>query len=164
MGLVTPDFGLVFWMLVSFTIVMVILKKFAWKPILESLKQREETIQSALDAAVEAKQEMKRLQADNQEIMRQAEQQRDKMLAEAREVKDKIVAEAKEQATFEAQKIIQAAKSAIESEKAMAVNLMKKQISEFSVDIAKRILTSELSDHAKQKQMAENLIDEVKFN
>jgi F-type H+-transporting ATPase subunit b len=106
MGLVTPDFGLVFWMILSFSVVIYVLGKFAWKPILQSLKNRENSIQEALDAADRTKKEMAQLQADNEKIMAEARQERDNLLKEARETKDKLINEAKVQAAVEANKMM----------------------------------------------------------
>ncbi len=164
MELVTPGIGLLFWMLLAFTIVMVILKKFAWKPILAMLKDREESIDNALKAADNARDEMSKLQSDNEKILAEARADRDVMLKEGKEMKDQIISDAKSGAVTEANKIIEAAKATIESEKKAAVSDMKKQIAEFSIQISEKILREELSNSDKQEKLVENLLKDVKFN
>ncbi|MCX7862222.1 MAG: F0F1 ATP synthase subunit B [Bacteroidales bacterium] len=163
MPLVTPGIGLVFWMLVSFTIVFLILKKFAWKPILKILKEREENIEKALKAAEEAKLEMQKLQANNEQILAEARKQADAIIKEAREMKEKIIAEAKQQASIEAEKIFATTKISIENEKNQAMSEIRHQIAEFSVLIAEKIIRKEL-DYEQQKTYIKTLLDELKLN
>ena len=146
MGLVMPDFGLLFWMVVSFSILLFILKKFAWKPILKALADRENSIDEALKAAQLAKDEMTRLQADNEKILREAIIEREQIVKEAREMKDSIVRDAKTQAVVEANKVMENAKAAIEQEKAAAIGEIKEIIATFSIDIAEKILKERLTD------------------
>ncbi len=164
MPLVTPGIGLVFWMLLSFTIVFLILRKFAWKPILTMLKEREESIEKALKAAEEAKLEMQKLQANNEQIIAEARRQADAIIKEAREMKEKIVAEAKQQASIEGEKIIKASKAVIENEKIQAMNEIRNQIAEFSVLIAEKVIQKELADQAKQKEYINSILDKLKLN
>lgn len=164
MDLVTPGVGLLFWMLLSFTVVLLILKKYAWKPILKSLKDREDSIEGALTAADEAKKEMARLKADNEKIMAEARKERDSLLKEARELKDKIIADAKEQATKDSNKIIQDAAEQIDVLKTQAMTEMKNQVAELSIEIAEKIIRKDLSGDNKQKEYLETLIKEMKFN
>jgi F-type H+-transporting ATPase subunit b len=164
MGLVTPDFGLVFWMVLSFSVVLYILSKFAWKPIMQSLKNRENSIQEALDVADRTKKEMAQLQSDNEKIMTEARQERDNLLKEARETKEKLINDAKGLAAIEANKMIEAAKQAIENEKIAAINEIKNQIAIFSVDIAEKLLKQELSKDTKQKEYITGLVNEIKLN
>ncbi len=164
MGLVTPDFGLVFWMVLSFLIVLFILKKFAWKPILSALKEREDSIQGALESAENAKKEMSKLKADNEQIIHQAKIERDRLLQEAREVKGKIISEAKTQATKDADKIIAQAKISIQNEKDSALSDIKNKVATLSVEIAQKILKVELSKETKQKEIIEEFLKEAKFN
>ncbi len=164
MGLVTPDFGLLFWMLLSFSVVLFVLRKFAWKPILQTLKERENTIQNALDAAKKTQEEMAKLKADNEKILQEARTERDTIIKEARENKEKIIAEAKKQATFEANKLIESAKTAIESEKLIALKEIKDKVAELSVEIAEKLLRKELSKENKQNELLNVLINEVKMN
>ncbi len=164
MGLVTPDFGLVFWMLVSFISLLIILKKFAWKPILGSLKAREDSIDEALKSAEKAKDEMARLHADNKVILQEAKVERENLLKEAREIKDKIVADAKNEATQEADKIITNAKAQIEGEKLAAISEIKEKVVLLSIDIAEKIIKKNLNSDSKQKDYADSLISNINLN
>jgi F-type H+-transporting ATPase subunit b len=164
MGLVMPDFGLLFWMVLSFSILLFILKKFAWKPILKALADRENSIDQALMAAQLAKDEMTRLQADNEKILREAIIEREKIVKEAREMKESIVRDAKNQASVEANKVMENAKAAIEQEKAAAINDIKEIISTFSIDIAEKILKEHLTDEKNQKKLVKNYVDQIKLN
>jgi ATP synthase, F0 subunit b len=164
MELVMPEFGLLFWMLVSFSILFFILKKFAWKPILKALADRENSIDEALKAADKAKEEMARLQEDNQRILKEAMLERDKILKEARELKDSIVSEAKNLATVEANKVLENAKAAIEREKSAAVEEIKNTIALFSIDIAEKILKDRLTDDTRQKELVKKFVDQIEIN
>ena len=121
MDLVTPDIGLIFWTTVSFAILYFILAKFAWKPILGAVNEREKSIKDALSAAEKAKEEMVNLKADNEKILNEAKLQRESLLKEAREIKSKIIADAESEATEKANKLVEAAKTAIENEKSAAI-------------------------------------------
>jgi F-type H+-transporting ATPase subunit b len=164
MGLVTPGLGLVFWTTLSFLIVLFMLKKMAWKPILKALKEREESISEALKAADKAKFEMNELKAGNKKLLNEARVERETMLKEAREAKNKIVAEAKEIARLEANKMIQSAQATIENEKKAAINELKNQVATLSLEIAEKILKSELSDSKKQDDLVKSSIDAFKMN
>lgn len=164
MGLVTPGLGLVFWTTLSFLIVLFLLKKMAWKPILNALKEREESIADALKAADKAKSEMAELKAGNQKLLNEAREARDAMLREARETGNTLVAEAKDMARAEASKIILAAKASIENEKKAAVSEMKVQIASLSLEIAEKILKSELGDRKKQEDLVRTSIEKFKLN
>lgn len=164
MQLVTPGIGLVFWMVLSFLIVLFILKKFAWKPILKSLKDREDSIESALTSAEEAKKEMARLKADNEKILSEARQERDGILKEAREVKEKIIADAKEAAGNEANRIVMDARQEIEHQKALAMTEIKNLVASYSIEIAEKLLRRELSSESKQKEYIEDLLQDIKLN
>jgi|ERR1035437_4501023 F-type H+-transporting ATPase subunit b len=164
MGLVMPDFGLLFWMVVSFSILLFILKKFAWKPILKALADRENSIDEALKAAQLAKDEMTRLQADNEKILREAIIEREQIVKEAREMKDSIVRDAKTLASVEANKVMENAKAAIEQEKAAAIGEIKDIIATFSIDIAEKILKEHLADEADQKKLVKSYVDQIKLN
>ncbi len=164
MELVKPAFGLIFWMLISFGIILFILKKFAWKPILTMLQERESSIQNALDSAKKAREEMSALTADNERIIAQAKSERDTILKEAREFKDKIIAEAKDRATKEGEKLITIARENINNEKMAAITELKNQVAILSIEIAEKILKQELSEKDKQKTVINNLLKEVKMN
>ncbi|MFI5164245.1 MAG: F0F1 ATP synthase subunit B [Bacteroidia bacterium] len=164
MNLVTPDIGLLFWMLVSFGIVLFILKKFAWKPILKSLDERNNSIQDAMDSAKKAREEMASLKSDHEKIVADAKTQRDVILKEAREIKDKMIAEAKHQASAEADRITTTARENIQNEKMAAITELKNQVAHLSIEIAEKILKQELSEKDKQKTIVKNLLEEVKMN
>ena len=164
MGLVMPDFGLLFWMVVSFSLLMWLLKKFAWKPILQGLAAREDSIDKALQSAEFAKQEMLKLQAGNEKLLKETLLEREKIVKEAREMKDSIVREAKNQAVIEANKVMEDTKAAIVRERAEAVNEMKSVISSFSLEIAEKILKEQLSDNKKQKDLVSNYLENIKLN
>jgi len=164
MPLVTPGIGLVFWMLIAFSILLLILGKFAWKPILKTLHEREESIDKALKAAEEAKAEMLKLQANNEQIVAEARKQADTIIKEAREMKEKIISDAKIAATNEANKIIKNAEAAIENEKNQAMNEIRNQIAEFSVLIAEKIIRKELSNENKQKEYIDSLLNDIHIN
>ena len=160
MQLVTPAIGLVFWMLVTFSILLFILKKFAWKPILESIKNREESINDALNQAENARGEMARLQGENEQLLVEARQERDAMLKEAKEMKEKIVGEAKSAADEEAKKLIARAQDEIQKQKSAAMDELKKEIASFSVQIAEKLVTDKLENNdAQQKLIANHLND-----
>jgi F-type H+-transporting ATPase subunit b len=164
MGLVMPDFGLLFWMVVSFSLLVWLMKKFAWKPILKSLTAREDSIEKALQSAELAKHEMIKLQAGNEKLLKEAMLERERIVKEARELKDSIVRDAKNQAVAEAAKVLEDAKASIARERAEAVNEMKSVISSFSLEIAEKILKEQLSDNKKQKDLVNNYLENIKLN
>ena len=164
MELVTPAIGLVFWMCVTFLTIFFILKKFAWKPILNMIKEREDSIASALQAAEKAKLEMKELQAGNERILAEAMAERDNLLREARETKDAIVNEAKTKAKAEADKLINQALESIKNEKLAAITELKNQVAALSIEVAEKILKEQLSTEEKQKVLVGNLLKEVELN
>ncbi len=156
--------GLFFWQSLVFIILIFLLRRFAWKPILNAVNEREESIEGALKAAEQARQEMESLQASNEAIMKEAREERERILKEARDMKNSIVAEAKETATAEAEKTVAAAKAAIEAEKAAAVAELKNQAAVLSIEVAEKVLGQELSAENKQAAMISKMIDEVKIN
>lgn len=164
MGLVTPGIGLLFWMTLSFLAVLYILGKFAWKPILGALEERENTIQGSLDAATKAKDEIAKMRADNESALKQAHQERERILKEAKELGDKYIADAKKQAVDEGDKLLTDARGAIQSEKAAALKEIKTVVAELSVDIAEKVLTSELSDKSKSQELVDNMLKDVTLN
>ncbi len=145
--------GLFFWQSLLFIALILLLKKFAWGPILTAVEEREDGIKDALEAAEKAKAEMQALNADNERILAEARIERDVLLKEAREMKDKIVNEAKDQANTEADKILISAKEQINNEKMKAITELKNQVADMSIDIAEKILKSELSDKNKQNEL-----------
>ncbi|MBN8701438.1 MAG: F0F1 ATP synthase subunit B [Bacteroidetes bacterium] len=164
MELVKPAFGLVFWMCISFGIIFFILKKFAWGPILTMLKERETSIQNALDSAKKAKEEMLALQSNNERIVNEAKAERDKLMKEAREIKDAIISEAKSTASKEADKLLAIARENIQNEKMAAITELKNQVAKLSIEIAEKILREELSSAEKQKAIINNSLQEVNLN
>jgi len=164
MQLVTPDIGLLFWMLVSFLIVFFLLKKFAWKVILNMLHEREYNIEQALKAADKARDEMEKLQANNERILNEARAERENIFREAQNVKEKIVGEAREQAIKEKEKIMNDARVSIEAEKNVALREIRNTAAELSVQIAEKLLRRELSNGQKQKELVEQMIKEMPVN
>jgi F-type H+-transporting ATPase subunit b len=153
--------GLFVWQTVLFLALLFLLRKYAWKPILSAVEEREDGIKNALDAADNAKKEMEALNADNERILREAKTERDTILKEAREIKDTIIAEAKAQATVEADKVMDSAREQINNEKMAAITELKNQVADLSIDIAEKVLKSELKDADKQKEMVNNALKEA---
>jgi len=164
MDIISPAFGLIFWMTLTFLIVFFTLRKFAWGPILGALKDREKSIQDALDSAEKAKQDMLQLQSNNEKILMEARAERDTMLKEAREIKESMINEAKGKAQKEAEKLLKDAREAIQGEKAAALTELKNQVATLSIEIAERILKSELSSDDKQKALVNTMLKEVSLN
>ncbi len=164
MQLINPGFGLVFWMTLAFLIVLFVLTKFAWKPILASLKERENSIEDALQAAEEAKKEMAALKAQNEELLKKAREERDAMLADARKIKEQIIGDAREKANKEAAIIVEGAREQINSEKQAALIELKNLIATYSIEIAEKVLKQELSDAKKQQAYVDKLLKETHLN
>jgi F-type H+-transporting ATPase subunit b len=164
MDLVTPDVGLLFWTFISFAILFFLLKKFAWKPIVGTVNDREKSIKEALASAEAAKLEMQNLTADNERILQEARAERELMMKEAREIKTKMIADAKDEAKESADKMITQAQAAIESEKKAAVAELKSQVASLSIEIAEKVMKSELSDTAKQLKLVEDMLGNAKLN
>ena len=155
--------GLFFWQTIIFVILIFLLKKFAWSPILKAVNDREQGIKDALDSAEAAKKEMQSLQADNEKIMKEARAERDSLLKEARDLKNSMISQAKDEAKSEAQKIIESANEANLNEKNAAVSDIKKQVASLSIEIAEKLLKEKLSDDNKQMKIVEDLIKDVKL-
>lgn len=164
MGLMIPETGLLIWMLITFLALLFLLKKFAWKPILKMIKDREDSIDNALKSAEKAKEEMQSLQADNERILAEARNQRDLMLKEAREMKESMISQAKTTAKTEGDKMIAAARETIQNEKMAAITELKNQVALLSIDIAEKILKRELAAENKQKELIGDLLKETKLN
>jgi F-type H+-transporting ATPase subunit b len=158
------SFGLFFYQAAILAILLILLAKFAWKPIMNAITAREVGIASAISAAENAKKEMQALQADNQRILAEARAERDAMMKEAREIKEKMIADAKAAAQSEGDKIIEQAKASIASEKNAAMAELKGQVSALSVEIAEKLLKSELSNKEAQNNLVEKMLDDVKLN
>jgi len=164
MELVKPDLGLVFWMIVSFSIVLFILKKYAWGPTLASIKERENKINEALKDAENQKKERELLNKKNEELNQQNKIERDIIIKEAREMKDKIIKEAEQRAKEEANRIIENAKLTIQNEKMAALIELRNEIALLSIEITEKLLNREMEDKDKQKQYIEQMLQNIKIN
>jgi F-type H+-transporting ATPase subunit b len=158
------SFGLFFWQLLIFIGLILLLKKFAWKPILDAVNEREEGIKNALLSAENARNEMKNLQSDNQRILQEARMERDAMLKDASEMKQKMIADSKTEAQAVGLKMIEQAKTAIEAEKNAAMAELKAQVSNLSIEIAEKILKDELSNKETQVKLVEKMLGDAKLN
>ncbi|MFD0792669.1 F0F1 ATP synthase subunit B [Mucilaginibacter litoreus] len=163
MELVTPEIGLVFWTTVSFLVLFFILAKFAWKPIMGAIDDRERSIEDALLKAEAAKEEMSRLTNENEVLLKQARAERDQILSEAKKIKDNIIAEAKEAAHTEGARQIELARIEINNQKAIAMADVKNQVAELSIQVAEKILQTQLQDQQKQDELVAQLLKEVKL-
>lgn len=164
MDLLTPGSGLIIWQAIIFLLLFILLSKFAWKPILGSLKEREESIQNALDTADKARAEMAKLTADNENLLKQAREERDKMLKEAREVANRLKDEAQSDAKKAADKIITDARAAINVEKEAALRDVRTQVAMFSLEVAEKLIKKNLSSDKEQKGLVEGFIKDLKLN
>jgi F-type H+-transporting ATPase subunit b len=164
MELVTPGIGLIFWQTVTFIIVLFLLSKFAWKPIMASLRQREDSIESALRMADQAKLEMQALKADNEKLLQEARMERDRILREASEAGNAIVEQAKARANEEGTRMVANARQAIENEKKAALTEVKNTAATLSIEIAERILKRELANPQAQQALVNDYIKEVNLN
>jgi len=156
--------GTIIWTSIAFIFVLFILGKFAWKPILQSIKEREDFIEEALQSAENARLEMAKLESKNESLLNEARAERDAMLKEAREIKDSIVAESKSKAKEEADKMVANARAVINNEKMAAITALKNEVATLSIQIAEKILKEQLSDSDKQKMLVNSLLEEVTLN
>jgi len=163
-GLLSVSYGTVFWATVAFLVVAFLLKKMAWGPIMKSLEERSQGIENALNEAERARQEMSKLQAGNEQLLREARDERDRILVEAKALKDSIVSEARTKATEESTRIIESARQEIDNQKKAAITELKNQVATLSVDIAEKLTREKLSDSEKQKALNESLIAEIRSN
>ncbi len=157
------SFGLFFWQTLLFVLLLFLLKKYAWKPILDALNSREEGIKNALEEAEKARQEMVDLKSNNEKILKEARAERDSLLKDARTMKENMISEAKEEAQAQASKIIDQAKTTIENEKQAAITELRNQVAELSIGIAEKILKDELSEKDKQVELIEKMLQEAKL-
>ena len=162
--MIEPGIGLLFWMTLTFIILLFLLAKFAWKPILNAVNDREVSIIDALNQAKLAKQEMTQLKEDNERILREARAERDGILKEARDMKDKIVNQAKDSAKVEGEKMMEAARQSIQTEKNAAMADIKTQIGTLSVSIAENILKQKLDNDGAQNALVENILNKSNLN
>lgn len=163
-SIVNPEPGLIIWMSVTFLTVLFLMAKFAWKPILKMIKEREHSIEEALASAEKAKAEMAALTSQNEQILAEGRQERDRLMKEAREIKESIIAEAKSKAQAEAEKIMSLARETIKNEKMAAITELKNQVAQLSIDIAENILKQELAGEDKQKALINTLLQDIKMN
>jgi len=164
MDLLTPGPGLIIWQAFIFLLLIFLLAKLAWKPILGSLKEREQSIQQALDSAEQAKKEMASLKADNENLLREAREERDKILKTAREAASRLHDQAQSDAKKNADKIIEDARSVIQTEKNAALRDVKAQVAAFSLEVAEKLIKKNLADDKAQKDLADSYIKELKLN
>ena len=164
MQLLNPNIGLLFWMMISFLILVFILAKYAWKPILGAIKKREETINNALNAATEAEKRLTTLKAENEVLLAEARKERDLILKEAREARERMINEAKAKAQEEADRLLAASRENIQNEKMKAITELRNQVATLSIEIAEKILKEKLADDTKQKQVVESILNEVTLN
>jgi F-type H+-transporting ATPase subunit b len=162
--MLSVSLGTVIWTTIAFLVVVFLLAKFAWKPILNSIKEREDSIAQALEDADKAKELMRELKEDNEKLLQEARMERDEIIKSARDAKEKMITEAKDKAKEEGEKMIAAAKESIRSEKASAMNEIKSHIAELSLDIAEKIIREKLSNEGKQKEIIESTLKEAKLN
>jgi len=162
-SLTTPAIGTIFWTTLIFGLFFFLLSKFAWKPILNAVKARDEMIKGSLKSAEKAREEMLKLQSDNEAILRKAREEREEILKEARDVRDKLVAEAKGKASQEAEKLMEKARAAIESEKQKAISEIREQVALLSVEIASKLLGEQLKQTGEQEKLINSYLKEIDF-
>ena len=163
-SLASPAIGTIFWSTFIFLCFFLLLTKFAWKPILNAVKARDEMIKGSLEAAEKAREDMKRLQTDNEAILRKAREERENILKEAREARDKMINEAKGKAGEEAEKLIEKARQGIEREKDKALSEIHEQVAFLSVEIASKLLGEKLKESDQQNKLINNYLKEIDFN
>jgi len=164
MDLITPDYGLFVWQVVVMIVLIFLLTKFAWKPVMKAVGEREASINDALDSAEKAKEEMANLKADNEKLLQQARAERDEMLKEAQDMKKSIISEATEDANEKAERILEKAQITIKSEKKQALFEIKSQVAELSVQIAETVVKKQLDDKKEQMALVNKMLDDVKLN
>lgn len=164
MELIKPGLGLLFWMTVTFSIVLWLLSKYAWKPILKSIREREDSINNALNAADDARKQMDALKSDNEKLLAEARKERDRLLKEASEMKDSIIAQAKKSADSEARRLIANANDAIDKAKLNAMNELKSQVAVLSVDMAEKILRKKMDDRNQQEAFVNENLKSITLN
>lgn len=163
-SLVSPAIGTIFWSALIFILFLLILSKFAWKPILSAVNARDEMIKGSLESAAKAREDMLKLQSDNEAILRKAREERENILKEAREVRDRLISEAKGKATEEAGKLIEKARVGIENEKLKAFSEIHDQVATLSVEIASKLLGEKLKHSGQQEKLIDNYLKEIDFN
>jgi F-type H+-transporting ATPase subunit b len=163
-SLTTPAIGTVVWTTLIFSLFFILLSKYAWKPILNAVKARDEMIKGSIESAAKAREDMLKLQGDNEAILRKAREEREGILKEARDVRDKLISDAKGKASEEAEKLIEKARAAIETEKRKALSEIREQVAVLSVDIASKLLGEKLKQTGEQEKLIDNYLKEIDFN
>jgi len=164
MELITPDLGLIIWTSIVFVLLLLLLAKFAWKPMLKAVNDREAKISESLELAEKTKAEMKAMQSQNENLLKEARAERDAIVRDAKEVATKMVEDSKNAAKIEAEKVMVSAREVINSEKTAAISELKNQVASFSLEIAEKLVRQDLSSNDNQKALAEKLAAEVKMN
>lgn len=164
MNLVTPAFGLIFWSTITFAVVLFVLSRYAWKPIMQALKDREKSIEDALQQAEIARQQIEQVKSDNEKLLDEARIERDKILKAANKAADQTREDAKAKASAEVERMIADARKAIDNEKQAAIAELKNQVAVLSVDIAEKLLRKQLSNPDEQKQIVTEMIDKMDLN
>lgn len=164
MELVSPGIGLIFWMTLAFAILLLILGKFVWPPVMRALNDREVAIEQSLHQAEAARKEMENLQFTNEKLLKEAKEERDALLRDARKVREKLIDEARERAAVEAERILESARERIQNEKMAAITDLKIQVANLSVEIAEKLLAQELSDKTKNEQYIEKSLNNINLN
>ena len=160
-SLTSPAIGTIFWAVIIFSLFFLILTKFAWKPVLSMLKQRDNMIKGSLESAEKARKDMLQLQSDNEAILKKAREEREDIIKEARDIRDKLISEAKGRATQEAAIIVENAKAGIEREKAKALSEIHDQLATLSVEIASKLLGEQLSRTGEQEKLIRKYLDDI---
>jgi F-type H+-transporting ATPase subunit b len=163
-SLTSPAIGTIFWSILIFLMFFLVLAKFAWKPVLSAIRSREEMIKDSLDSAERAREEMKRLQSDNEAILKKAREERESILKEARDVRDRLISEAKGRATEEAEKLVEKARVGIESEKRKAISEIHEQVANLSVEVASKLLGQKLQQTGEQAKLIDNYLKDIDFS
>lgn len=164
MEIIMPEIGVIFWTFLSFLVVFFILRKFAWKPIMNMLKERDQSIKQALSSADNARKEMQKLESKNEALVKEAKLERESLLKEAKDTQTRIISEARDSAKDEAGRMIEKARKEIKAEREAAFTEMKDEIVSYAVEIAEKILRQELQDKKKQKEVAEKYLNDIKKN
>lgn len=164
MELVLPGIGLIFWSTITFLIVLLLLRKFAWKPILDALHQREDFIDESLQAAETAKAEVANMKAENERLLDEARVERDRIIKEANEAGKRMIEDARAEATKQANRQVEEARQAIQTEKAAALADVKQKVAQMSLAIAEKLMRKELANEEAQKQLVQDYLQEVKVN
>jgi F-type H+-transporting ATPase subunit b len=164
MGLLSPDYGTIFWMVLAISVLFIILKKYAWRPVLKMLREREQSIDKALQSATDAREGLSRLKSEHAKMLQEAHAERDQLIAEARQIREQLISKARDEAVQETARVFEHAQRQIENEKLAAMNEIRQQVASLSVDIAEKILKRELSDRSQQEKLIKEQLSDLKLN